>query len=124
MYIYQKQKNNIIYYYIMNNILNITDSLLNNIFNNQNYIKGISIICLLYIVYIISTEPSSIIILLFNNKYFVVLYLLFIFYINIYNQFISVLLAIIFCIIIDKLYKFKLLINSYNGGSRDRKSVV
>ena len=121
MYIYQKQKNNIIYYYTMKEILKITDTLLNNIFNNQDYTKVISLVCLIYIVYIAINKPSNNILLLFNNNYFIVLYLLFTFYISFYNPFISFLFALIFGIIIDKLYKFKLVIEKYNGGGRRNK---
>lgn len=102
-------------------MLNISDSLLNMIFSNQDYTKIMSFILLLYIIFFMLNEPSNIILLLFSNKYFIVLYLLFVFYISFYNPFISFLLAIIICVIMDKLYKFKLIIEPYNGGGRRKK---
>ena len=66
-------------------------------------------------------EPSNIIIVLFSNKYFIFLYLLLIFYISFYNPFISFLLGLIFSVIIDKLYKFKLTIERQDGGGRRNK---
>ena len=108
----------------MKEILKITDTLLNNIFNNSDYTKVISLVCLLYIVYIAINKPSNTILVLFNNKYFIVLYLLFAFYINLYNPFIGLLLCIIFNIIINNLYKIKytLVIEKYNGGGRRNKN--
>lgn len=105
----------------MKEILKITDTLLNNIFNNPDYTKVISLVLCIYIVYIAIYKPSNTILVLFNNKYFIVLYLLFAFYINLYNPFISFLLCIIFSIILNKLYKIKLVIEKYNGGGRRNK---
>ena len=105
----------------MKELLKITDTLLNNIFNNPDYTKIISLVCLLYIVYITINKPSNTILVLFNNNYFIILYLLFTFYISFYNPFISFLLALIFGIIIDNLYKFKLVIEKHNGGGRRNK---
>ena len=107
----------------MTEILKITDTLLNNIFNNPNYTKGISFVCLVCIIYILMTKRlSNTVLLLFNNKYFIVLYLLFVFYVSFYNPFISFLFALIFGVIIDKLYKIKLVIEKYNGGGRRNKN--
>ena len=105
----------------MKEILKITDTLLNNIFNNPDYTRVISLVLCIYIVYIAITKPSNTILVLFNNKYFIVLYLLFAFYISLYNPFIGFLLALIFGIIIDNLYKIKLVIEKYNGGGRRNK---
>jgi len=105
----------------MNQILNISDSLLNTIFSNPDYTKVISFILLLHIIFFMINEPSTIILVLFSNKYYVIMYLLFVFYISLYNPFISFLLALIFSIIIDKLYKFKLIIEKQEGGGRRNK---
>ena len=103
----------------MKELLKITDTLLNNIFNNPDYTKVISLVCLIYIIYIHIDKPSNTILVLFNNNYFIVLYLLFTFYISLYNPFISLLLILIFGRIMDTLYTFKLLIEkNYNGGGR------
>tara|TARA_Y100000589_G_scaffold314851_1_gene337712 strand:+ start:351 stop:704 length:354 start_codon:yes stop_codon:yes gene_type:complete len=102
-------------------MLNMTDSLLNTIFSNPDYTKVISFILLLHIIFVTINEPSTIILILFSNKYYVIMYLLFVFYISLYNPFISFLLAIIYCIVLDKLYKFKLIIEKQEGGGRRNK---
>lgn len=103
----------------MNNVLKNSDLLVTSILNNSIYSKIIIIISIINIIYSITYEPSNIVILLFYNKYFIVLYLLLIFYITLYNPIISFLLAIHFIILMNKLLSFKLIVKSNYGGKKN-----
>ncbi len=90
------------------------NQILYTIFSNQDYIKVIRFILLLSILFLIMNEPSNIILNLFSNQYYIILYLSFVFYISLYNQSIGFLLALIFAMMLDKLYIFKLSVEKKN----------
>ena len=89
----------------MNNILFYSEPVVNKILTGNNS-KIINILFISLIIYALYKEPSNTQILLFYNKYFIILYLLLIFFTALYNPIIAILLSIYFNIIINKVMKF------------------